>query len=292
MGAGMKRNTGRISTIVVTLFLASISCIVLFLMVNNRDSLELSLYYFACLLAALAIFSVLLSRRLHRFTSDTESFIEENRNHDIESLSNELKVVAEEVRHLKTDDSDSTTIADEINKLSSKFDAWSKQFEQLLSKDSSKHLSTEYDAYAESEKHMAIAYDIIAVILSTAGATIALVSSFNDSAFGPWALVTRATMVIGTFTASGLVFKRGTFHHKEAKAAMRTALTLSQYRNFTANLPDNIKDVIEVEIAQRVFSKGEIDHADERIADIFCRRGVTVSELSDLIKLLKSMNVD
>lgn len=289
----MSRNTGERLNLLATLLTTTFILILGFVIVEYNPSLFDSYYFFLVPLSVLIPCISLLTLRLRRVSSDTEDFIKKNRNHDIESLSRELNSFAEEVRHLNNDVSDSTNTDEEIiNRLSSKYSDWSDRLELLLSIDSSEHLSTEYDTYAKSERTMAIVYDIIAIALSVAGAIIALVSSFNDSTLGAWALVTRATLAVGTFTASGLVFKRGTFHHKEAKAAMRTALTLSQYRDFTANLPDDIKDKIEVEIANRVFSKGEIDHADERIADIFCRRGVTVSELSDLIKLIKSLNVD
>ena len=209
----------------------------------------------------------------------------------LESISSEIRESIEDIVALTQNGTTVDRFDSALSYILSQLETMQDSVDTFISSNSSDRLSTEYDSYAKREKRTAIVYDMIAILLSVSGAAIAFISSFNDSSLGVWSLVTRAAMAIGTFTASGFVFRRGTFHHREAKAAMRTALSLSQYRAFTANLPDDVKDRIEIDIAERVFSKGEIDHTEDRLVDVFSRRGVSISELSDLIKLFRETSV-
>ena len=189
----------------------------------------------------------------------------------LESISSEIRESIEDIVTLTQNGTTVDRFDSALSYILSQLESMRDSVDTFISSNSSDRLSTEYDSYAKREKRTAIVYDMVAILLSVSGAAIAFISSFK----------------VGTFTASGFVFRRGTFHHREAKAAMRTALSLSQYRAFTANLPDDVKDRIEIDIAERVFSKGEIDHTEDRLVDVFSRRGVSISELSDLIKLFR-----
>lgn len=239
-------------------------------------------------LASVAASSIAL---IGKFNSDTtkrfKQLSQSNQLQILESTSSELRKTAEAIRASMQDKRTVGQLFSKPPTFLDQLETMREMLDSFISSNSSNQLSTEYDSYAKREKLTAIVYDVVAILLAFSGAAVAFISSFNDSSLGAWSLVTRAAMAIGTFTASGFVFRRGTFHHREAKAAMRTALSLSQYRAFTANLPDDVKDQIEIDIAERVFSKGEIDHTEDRLVDVFSRRGVSISELSDLIKLFR-----
>lgn len=261
-----------------------------FLKISYEGNLDVYVAILSMPLILTMLFDFLFSSSMKSLKASMKSLKQSGMFRQVQELGSISSDIRNSIEVILTSEQNAATVAQfdsELSHILSQLETMRESIDSFISSNSSDRLSTEYDSYAKREKQTAIVYDVVAIMLAVSGAAVAFISSFNDSSLGAWSLVTRATMAIGTFTASGFVFRRGTFHHREAKAAMRTALSLSQYRAFTANLPDDIKDQIEIDIAERVFSKGEIDHTEDRLVDIFSRRGMSISELSDLIKLLR-----
>lgn len=156
----------------------------------------------------------------------------------------------------------------------------------LASKASTKILSDEFKRYSFTERILSFSYDAIAITVSVMGLCI-LVWTLSGTNGDPTSVtIMKLAVTVGTFTVSGFIFRRGTFHHREAKAAKRTELALSQYQPFIATLPRNKRDDIIADIARRVFINGDMDHSEERLVDIIGHKGVDLPSLVELLKLL------
>lgn len=155
---------------------------------------------------------------------------------------------------------------------------------------SSRTLSDKYKWYSRSERALSIGYDIVAITLSVVGLYI-LVQALQSTGHDETSItIMKMAVTVGSFTISGFVFRRGTFHHREAKAAKRTELALSQYKPFIATLPQETQNEIIAEMARRVFINGDMDHSEERLADLVGRKGTDLPALVELLKLVNGKN--
>lgn len=127
-------------------------------------------------------------------------------------------------------------------------------------------VGAEYAEYANEKRRSARMYDGAAVAFGALGLVSLLVyvwergsaestASLSLTRFG----ITAGALVIGGFLAS-----RGADQHREARAARRTSLALSRMAPFIANLPKDAREVLTVETADRIFTKGELSDVSKR----------------------------
>lgn len=147
-------------------------------------------------------------------------------------------------------------------------------------------IAESYAEYAQQQSVSGKRYDVIAIILAVFG--VLLVGwTLASSELGTSASIYKLAVTIGAFTVSGLLFKRGTFKLKEAKAARRTELTLRQYDPFIATLDEEQRKEIIVQIADRIFIRGEIDDEHPSV-ELFKKDGISEKDAEIILKLLSS----
>lgn len=76
--------------------------------------------------------------------------------------------------------------------------------------------------------------------------------------------ITRLGLALGAFVIGGFLASRGQDQHQEARELQRTALVLSRLAPFVANLDPVAQEVITVETADRIFTRGELGKVSER----------------------------
>lgn len=127
-------------------------------------------------------------------------------------------------------------------------------------------VGAEYVTYSAEKQTLAQRYDIAAALFGVLGLASLGVYLFEhgqtDTSFS--LALTRLGITVGALVIGGLLATRGNDQHKEAKAARRTALALSRIGPFVANLPKDARDVLTIETADRIFTKGELSDVSER----------------------------
>ena len=126
---------------------------------------------------------------------------------------------------------------------------------------------TEYDVYAAGRRRTAYVYDAAAAAFGLGGLIVLLIFLHdNRSASNPDALVVAARLGVttGAIIIGGFLASRGALEHKEAREAKRTALALSRMSPFIVNLPRDAQEVLTVETADRIFTRGELGRSTDR----------------------------
>ena len=125
-------------------------------------------------------------------------------------------------------------------------------------------VATDYGRYARNKTVAAWMCDVGAAAVGAVGIAAILWYLFThpDLANQDVGLsLTRLGASLGTLGVATLIGKRGTQHHREARAAKRTELALRQVHPYIANLdPDDQRVIIE-NITDRVFIRGDLDPA-------------------------------
>lgn len=151
-------------------------------------------------------------------------------------------------------------------------------------------IAQKYAEYAEKLESSSRRYDIAAMVFAITGVVIAAASLATVGGDSVSLSISKLVIVAGAFTVSGFLFRRGTFKLKEAKASRRTELTLCQYEPFIARLDETSQKEIVSKIADRIFIRGDMDHSEERLADLVGRKGVDLPALVELLKLVNEKN--
>ena len=128
-------------------------------------------------------------------------------------------------------------------------------------------VATDYGAYARRETRSGWICDIAAALVGCIGVTAILYHLFaaEPDADGSIGLsLTRLAASIAALGVAALVGKRGSQHHHEARAAKRTDLAIRQVGPFVSNLKKDDRELVVKEVTDRVFIKGELDHASPR----------------------------
>lgn len=127
-------------------------------------------------------------------------------------------------------------------------------------------VGSEYATYATNKNRQAIIYDIAAVIFGSIGLASLFVYLFEktDSETSTAIALTRLGITAGALVIGGLLAARGSDAHKESKEAKRTAMALSRLAPFVVNLADDAREVLTVETADRIFTRGELGEVSER----------------------------
>lgn len=150
-------------------------------------------------------------------------------------------------------------------------------------------IADSYGKYARNKTILAIVYDVLAVCLAIVGVFLVAFALTGLHADETSATVYKFAVSVATFTASGFLFKRGTYQHREAKAAKRTELTLRQYESFIAALGEEKQNEITEQIAERIFIRGDIDDSIPTIAEAIANRGMNTEELKVIIDVVKQV---
>ncbi|WP_418252081.1 hypothetical protein [Gordonibacter urolithinfaciens] len=148
------------------------------------------------------------------------------------------------------------------------------------------NLFYEYSEYSHSQRIISVIYDISAFLFGLISILFFMAFVQADPAGNASVVVMKLALMLAMLSVSGCLFRRGTFHKRESKAAARTALTISQYKPFIAPLPDERQTEIIDGIAKRLFVQGDMDHSEERLADLIGRKGVDLPALVELLKLV------
>lgn len=127
-------------------------------------------------------------------------------------------------------------------------------------------VGAEYLEYAAEKKHSAWIYDALAVLFGAIGlVTLYLyIRSGIDSDASVAQALTRLGITAGALIIGGFLAKRGGDQHREAKEARRTALALSRMAPFIANLGPDARELLTIETADRIFTRGDLGTATER----------------------------
>lgn len=127
-------------------------------------------------------------------------------------------------------------------------------------------VGTEYAEQAEARRKSAKSYDGLAVVFGVIGVATLLVyvleGNTEDATIG--SAVTRLGLALGAFVIGGFLAKRGQDQHQEARELQRTALVLSRMAPFVANLDAVAQEVLTLETADRIFTRGELGKVTER----------------------------
>jgi len=127
-------------------------------------------------------------------------------------------------------------------------------------------VGTEYASHAAKRRKSAFVYDSLAVLFGVLG----LGSLFyylhevggSDTSVG--LAVTRLGITTGALVIGGLLAARGAEQHRESRELQRTALALSRMAPFVANLPEDARQILTIETADRIFTRGELGSVSER----------------------------
>lgn len=127
-------------------------------------------------------------------------------------------------------------------------------------------VGTEYAQQAKARRRTAWVYDGMAVIFGSFGVITLLVyvieGKANDATVGY--AITRLGLAVGAFVIGGFLASRGREQHREAGEMQRTALALSRMAPFVANLDPIAQEVLTVETADRIFTRGELGTVTQR----------------------------
>lgn len=127
--------------------------------------------------------------------------------------------------------------------------------------------ATDYGAYSKRSATLGHIYDAIAGIVGVVGMYFLIrhllsLDAAIDANIG--ISMTRLAISVATLGAAGMVARRGSHFHKEAKESKRTELALRQVNPFTANLePDDRREVVKA-LTRRVFIEGNLAAPDAR----------------------------
>lgn len=136
-----------------------------------------------------------------------------------------------------------------------------RQARDLVHAATSSVVATDYGKYARNKALAAWACDLGAATLGSTGIGAILYHLYQEgiTADGNIGLsLTRLAASIGTLGIAALVAKRGTEHHHESVAAKRTDLALRQVGPFVANLPEDVREQVAMDLTDRVFIRGEL----------------------------------
>lgn len=147
-----------------------------------------------------------------------------------------------------------------------------------------------YGKYARNQNIGAVIYDVLAIFFAIVGIGLVAFALTELHADETSATIFKFAVSVASFTIAGFLFKRGTFHQREAKAAKRTELTLRQYEAFIATLESKEQERITKEIADRIFIRGEIDDKTPTMTEALANRGLTDSQLKTLREILELLN--
>lgn len=127
-------------------------------------------------------------------------------------------------------------------------------------------VGTEYREYANECSRSAKWYDISAVAFGLLGLLALGIYLFErgSSETTTQQVITRLGVTLGALTIGGFLGQRGASKHQEARAARRTALGLSRMAPFITNLPADARELLVIETADRIFTKGELDRVSDR----------------------------
>lgn len=126
-------------------------------------------------------------------------------------------------------------------------------------------VALQYDGYARQATTRALWYDGIGAAFGLGGLAVLFVFSQQSSDdLSVAAAFTRMAVTIGAITIGGFLGARGAVQHKEAREAKRTALALSRISPFIANLPPDAREILMIETADRIFTRGELGQVTER----------------------------
>lgn len=136
-----------------------------------------------------------------------------------------------------------------------------KEARDLVSAATGSVVATDYQKYAQNKAFAGWVCDVGAALLGAAGAGALLFHLFSAQAASDGDVglsLTRLAASIGTLGVAALVAKRGSEHHREARAAKRTDLAVRQVRPFIETLPEDIREKVILEVTERVFIRGEL----------------------------------
>lgn len=134
------------------------------------------------------------------------------------------------------------------------------QAKSMVHESTSFIVGAEYAAYAKEKSRSALWYDAFAVLFGVMGLVSLFVFLFEKGDTAPSAslALTRLGITTGGFVIGGFLAKRGADHHKEAREARRTSLALSRMAPFIANLDADAREVLTIETADRIFTRGQL----------------------------------
>ena len=127
-------------------------------------------------------------------------------------------------------------------------------------------VGTDYANQANARRKSARWYDIGAVVFGVLG-LLTLFLYLGDVgtdtlSFG--LAVARLGLTGGALVIGGFLASRGRVQHREARELQRTALALSRMAPFVANLDPVAREVLTIETADRIFTRGELGSVTDR----------------------------
>lgn len=125
--------------------------------------------------------------------------------------------------------------------------------------------ATDYGAYSKRSATLGYVYDAVAGIVGIVGLYFLIrhllsLDAAVDANIG--IALTRLAISVATLGAAGMVARRGSHFHREAKESKRTELALRQVNPFTANLEPNERREVVKALTTRVFIEGNLAAPD------------------------------
>lgn len=235
--------------------------------------------------------------RIQAFQESTETRISQIASEaqaQTEELNEELKasISAAEERANNSHNELKGEFLDKLNEVLSSANSILEEVKNTANAASGKVIADSYKTYAEQKETQTKFYDGAAIVFAVLGIMLVAFAVVQFHADETSATIFKLAVSVASFTVSGFLFRRGTFTQREAKAAKRTELALKQYKAFIANLNEDEQRRITIEIADRVFIRGEIDDNQPTMTEAIARRGLSNKDLKMVLEILRAIPSD